>query len=104
TVPRSTCSPPFPYTTLFRSEDGVDLDRHRKPERDARAGGPAVDREQHGEQAREQGEDLVVEAAHQMDDRERGRASHPDGGARVDAGAAGEREDRKSTRLNSSHV
>src|SRR3712207_6892694 len=73
--PRSTL---FPYTTLFRSVERVDLERLR-----AGAGGAAA----------EPGEV----------DRERARdAGGLDSDGAIDAGEA--RRDRKSTRLNSSHA
>src|SRR3712207_7071594 len=80
--PRST---PFPYTTLFRSAVGV-------PAADPAAGpggGPAAERaERHAGSRRARGADVLPARA----------------GQHAGVRAARVREDRKSTRLNSSHA
>src|SRR3712207_7120444 len=78
--PRSTL---FPYTTLFRSRDAL---------RDERAVVRAP-----AERGRVRLQALVAEVAHE-DGLDLPRAVRPLGGARPDG------EDRKSTRLNSSHA
>src|SRR3712207_7223103 len=82
--PRSTL---FPYTTLFRSEDGIvdrDLIRHRLDQRALVAQG--------GLRCRHVGVDAGREPAQQRRP-ERGRLLQIEDG-----------QDRKSTRLNSSHA
>src|SRR3712207_8977690 len=79
-TPRSTL---FPYTTLFRSGDGERGPRDEE-EREARAvdDQAAVGRVAAGEPDGDDGDQLLT-----------GQGQHP-----------GHREDRKSTRLNSSHA
>src|SRR3712207_6875364 len=77
--PRSTL---FPYTTLFRSEDGVV------------EGLGAQQADGEGEAAPD-----LADLAGLHDGRDRGLAAHADQGD-----ALGPRRDRKSTRLNSSHA
>src|SRR5690242_21028592 len=79
--PRSTL---FPYTTLFRSSEGLQPGR-RRPD-----SGPV----------RAEGEDAGADG--------RGLRALPQGGGedgqQGGRGGAGDRQDRKSTRLNSSHM
>src|SRR5256885_11556952 len=86
--PRSTL---FPYTTLFRSRRGVALGVHRR--RGLAVNGAVVGREQHRH----------APPLGLLERREHRRALEPGAGEAAQRRLV-PRQDRKSTRLNSSHL